>query len=107
MIIRDKPSCPLCRQPISADSLIDPPAAAAAAEGSDPDHTDQSNLGQGTPGSQIAADPTAGSSKIKALLQKLRGVAQDDAAAAAANDGVAAAPTKSVVFSQFMGKRSC
>jgi hypothetical protein len=34
VIVRDKPACPLCRQPISADSLIDPPPAAAeGAEG--------------------------------------------------------------------------
>jgi hypothetical protein len=32
VIVRDKPACPLCRQPISADSLIDAPPAAAAAE---------------------------------------------------------------------------
>lgn len=103
MIIRDKPSCPLCRQTISANSLIDPPPPAAAAADQDPGHPDQQNLGQGS-GSQIAADPTAGSSKVKALLQKLREVQQQDAAAAAAAGGVAAAPTKSVVFSQFIGE---
>jgi hypothetical protein len=71
VIVRDKPSCPLCRTHITSSNLIDPPppeeskpaaddAAAAAAAGNLQDPM------------KSTAAAVAASSKIQALLMKLR-----------------------------------
>ncbi|WIA16914.1 hypothetical protein OEZ85_013841 [Tetradesmus obliquus] len=110
VIVRDKPACPLCRKPISADSLINPPpaaaAAAAAGDGKESAADEQAphSSSQGTAAAAAAA--AAGSSKIQALLAKLREVQQEEqqaAAAAAVSAAAAPAAIKSVVFSQFTG----
>ncbi|KAF6264805.1 SNF2 family N-terminal domain-containing protein [Scenedesmus sp. NREL 46B-D3] len=74
VIVRDKPCCPLCRQPISADSLLDPPPAAAA-DGEDAAADQQAAAGGGA----SSAAAAAGCSKIQALLAKLREVQQEEA----------------------------
>ncbi|WIA37137.1 hypothetical protein OEZ86_014100 [Tetradesmus obliquus] len=108
VIVRDKPACPLCRKPISADSLIDPPPAAAAGEGKESAADEQAphSSSQGTAAAAAAAVAAAGSSKIQALLAKPREVQQEEqqaAAAAAVSAAAAPAAIKSVVFSQFTG----
>mmetsp|Transcript_33193 Transcript_33193/g.73381 ORF Transcript_33193/g.73381 Transcript_33193/m.73381 type:complete len:394 (+) Transcript_33193:661-1842(+) len=88
--VRDKPSCPMCRQPIAVAQLIDLPAESSSQEANPA-------AGPAAAGSSTQAEVGKRSAKVSTLLQHLK----ENQLKSAQQPNQP--PIKSVVFSQFTG----